>query len=362
MATYQVWALNDDYSRAVFLANAGNERTWSKLEYGQELNAMRGAVIDLVPSSSKIASLGTMKRILIYRDGAIVFGGLIVRVGWEIGQEAPQGDTYQIAALDYGCYAKWRVVIPDAAAEYDEVTDHLDDAAKAYVANHAGSTATVAARQFSDLTVEADEAAVGSDTVQARYDNLLSLLQELGNKGAFDWRFVPSATGVVFQTAYPYWGLDRTKGNGVNAEMVISIDRRNWREVAFSEDLTEHYNFVYVAGQGEGVNREIVERSTAGDITAYKRRELFVDARDLELTSALQLRGDAKLAEYKPAVELSGAPLTSTWKSGWDLGDQITIYANRYGRTFAEDAQCRAIEVTVASDGRETVTGTFKVI
>jgi hypothetical protein len=358
---YQLWLCNDNYTRSALLANSGTARSWAKLSYRQAINDLEGASVDLVPNSSKVASATLMKRLLIYRDGVIVFGGLLEREEWAIGGSAPDGDTWTIHARSACEYASWRLATPGSGDEYDSRTGALDDLAKEYVAYHLGASAA-AARQFSDLSIEADATAAASTTIEARYDVLLTLLQKLAKQGGFDWRFVPSATGVEFQTEYPQWGLDRTKGNGVNDEMVFSLDRRNFSRMTYAQDLLGHYNYLYVGGQGEGADREIVERSTAGDITAYKRRERFYNGSRYSLTASLEAAGDVELAKLAASEVMTVKPLPGVWPAQFGLGDLVTMFVVRYGRTFTQDAKVTAIGVTVDPEGIEDVTPELEAV
>ncbi len=353
MPQYQIWLLNDDYTKSALLVNAGETRTWTRLYYRQALNAVETASIDLVPSSPKIADIDLMKRLLIVRNGEIVWGGILLREDWEINENAPDEDKYQLHALGGGVYAAWRDIVPPTGEEYDTRTGAADDLAKAYVYHHAGAGAD-ADRQFDDLTVQADASECASITQQASRRQLLSLLQSMAAENGFRWRFTPAETGFEFQTAVT-WGLDRTKDNGVNAECVWSLDRHNVSRVQYTRDLMEHYNYLYVGGQGEGADRNWVEREDAAAGAVYKRREKIVDARHLSLTAGLERYGDGKLAEYRQVEVLSAAPRLGSWKTEWDMGDWVTVYANRYGRTFSADVEIDAVQVEIFANGIEHV-------
>ncbi len=355
MANYQIWLCDDTYARAVLLSNSGEVRTWTRLAYRQCINDLAGLSLDLVANSPKIKDIALMQRILVYRDGTLVFSGLLQEEEWNIATSAPAGDTYALSALDLASYADWRLVVPASGQSHDTRTDYADDVAKDYVYYHAGAGAA-SARQFSDLAVAADEHAVASLTEEARYDNLLTLLKNLARKGGFDWRFVPTDTGCTFTTAARPWGTDRSQGNGAVDEVIFSLDRRNVRSVRYVKSVLAHHNYVYVGGQGEAADRNIVERSTSADITAYKRREIFHDATRLTLTASLQAEGDAKLKEWQPEEYLEIRPAASAWPTTYGLGDIVTVAANRYGRTFSMDAQVTALNIEVTAEGEEQVT------
>lgn len=355
MPTYIVRVLNDAYAVQSVLANTINYADFLSIDYRIALNGIDSCTIKLNPSSSKLTDCVAMNRILLYRDGVLQLGGIILKHGWGIGIDAKE-DYYQIDALGGGVYLDWRLIEPAALSAYDERTGAADDLAKEYVTVNASSTATTAARRFSDLTVAAAATACASWTEQPRYDNLLDEVQKLAKLGGFDWRCVPSATGYVFTTAYPDWGLDRTFGNGVNTDAVFSIDRRNYETITYDKDTLGHYNYVYTLGQGDPDQNQVVrERSTAGDITLYKRRETVTGASSYEDATAVDYIGDLRLKEMRVIEGMTVKPLASTWKAPWDLGDIVTIIANRYGQTFTDDVKVTAINVDVGADGVELV-------
>jgi len=361
MATYQVWLLNSDYSKRALLANTGQNRTWERLYYRQVLENIGACTIDMVPNSDKIDDIAAGRRILIVRNGTIVYGGIIVRHGWDIGENAPADETYTVNVLDHAIYADWRIVEPGSGDSHDERTGAADDIAKEYVYYHAGAGAG-AGRPFSDLSVEADATAAGSITVQSRYDKLITVLQKIARHGDINWRFAPTTSGCEFQTKYQKWGTDRTKGNGSSDEVVFTADRKNVLGMSYALDTSEHYNYAYVGGQGEEEDRTIVERSDATAISNYGRRERFVDARDLSVTSSLQDRGDAWLVEHEVLEALSCKPKPGGWKSDWDLGDHVTVQADRYGRTFTQDAEIYAVAVEIFANGVEHVTPEMRAV
>jgi hypothetical protein len=359
MAQYQVWVENDAYAKQALITR------YLKLTYTQVLNDIGYCQLEMHPDDPKITELTEMRRLKIIRDGEIVWGGIILRTEWKIPETAPEGETFVAYALDHTVYADWRLIVPPSGSAYDTRSGPADDVAKAYVYYHAGAGAA-AGRQFTDLSVQANASACANVREEGRYIILLSMLQKLRVKGGFDFRFVPLANGCEFRTAYPRWGVDRTKGNGVNDECVFAIDRRNFSEMTYALDLLAHYNYWYVGGQGEGEDRAIVERSDAGYIASYKRRERFRDARRLQLTASLEAEGDEAIEEARPLETMTVQPKSGIWKatSGttYDLGDLVTCYAHRWGRTFSLNAKITAVKVEVTPDELEIVTPTLEAV
>lgn len=127
---------------------------------------------------------------------------------------------------------------------------------------------------------------------------------------------------IVF---YVYNGIDRSKNQSTNSRFILR----------YSNDSIEQSNYQYidtipntalVAGQGEGIERVlyIVNNTAAG----LERKEVYIDARDIEDNTLLPQRGKEKLAEYGEAnsyhITLS-QNLIKQYHSAFELGDIGTI-------------------------------------
>jgi hypothetical protein len=353
---YQWWVLDAAWAKVAYL------KRWRSIAYGQRLNNIASLTLAMHPDDPAIddldiAPLGVhrIRRIQGLRDGVVVFNGLIERPEWDIPQSAPTGETVTLYAVDGGKYLDWRLVVP-AGASRDSRTGAADDVMKAYVRYHAGSLAA-AARRFSDLTVQADSSSAPAYSAEERYEILQNVIITIANKGKVYWRMKPTTSGYTFETGYPLYGLDRTKGNGVNSECVFSLDREDFVAMHHVIDRLTMANYVYVGGQGQEELREIVERSDATSIAALLRREAFLNGSQYTLTASLQNLGDAELKKRGPIEAMTVQPTSGTWKaasgSTWDLGDKVTTYLKPdYGggwRTFALNAVITGIDVTLSA-------------
>ena len=360
MPTYVMWVCDWDYNREVALVNQGSYGDWVNLDYYLAVNDVDSASVKLAPNSIKLENIDVMKRLLIYRDGLLRFSGVIMRKSWDEKIQTANNE-FTIDALGGGVYLDWRVITPAAGQAYDERTDQADDLAKKYVYYHAGAGAA-AARQFADLTVQADAAACSSWTEQPRYDNLLSEVQKLAELGAFDWRVTPTASGFEFQTGFPDWGDDRTWGNGVNTDAVFTLDRRNYEWIRYNKDTLDHYNHIYVLGQGEGADQTVVEREAKEDVAAYLRREKVISATAYEDSVALEYVGDMELRKHGLLEGLEVKPRATTYLNPWDVSDLVTIKISRHGWTYTTDAKIMAVNVKVGPDNVEQVEPQMKAI
>jgi hypothetical protein len=344
MTTYQLWRCNDAYAKQALL-----ER-WLLIRYRMALNGVESLHVEFAADYAKLADVAVMDRLRLLRDGVDVFGGLLLGLGWAISEAAPAEDVYGVDALSHAIYGDWRTIPRPAGEHFDTVTDHADDVARSFVRRHLGSSA-VAARQFADLTVEADAHAAASTTRTWVGGTVLEHLQRL--PGIY-WRFVPGASGATFTVKAPLWGLDRSAGNGVNDELVLSLDRHNVRAVSYRQDLLSHYNTLYMAGAGEGKDQLTEVRANTTWATAYKRREQWVSVTNLVSAGELQVEGDSQLAspELRPVEELSVEPMPGVITPA-NLGDVVTVRATRYGRTVSRKGVIAAIEFSIEADGIE---------
>lgn len=345
MTAYSLWLCSDAYARSVYV------NRWLSLRYRVALNDVGSASLNLPIDNDRIASIALMQRLLIYRDGTLVYGGMLQDEGWALSEAAPAQDMYVLDAFDHAAYLNWRTIPRPVGQHFDTVTGAADDVAKSFVRRHLGATA-IAARQFTDVTVQADAGAAGSTSRNWVGGTLLEHLQRLAEGKTFCWRFVPSATGAEFRTAYPLWGLDRSKGNGANVELVFSRDRKNVAQMTYKKALSGHYNYMYMAGGGEGKDQVMVEHEDATARAAYKRREWWVSATNYTVTANLQDEGDSQIAAMKAVEEMTVIPRPGILTPA-NLGDKCTIFERRYGRVFEKDMIITAITFTVGNDGVE---------
>ncbi len=348
---YQVKVLADDYGLSAWL------EAWLKIKYRIALNELTSASLDLAANDDKISLCEMMSRLHIIRDGTTVWAGFFEVNGWSVETRGEGGtiDTpFALDARDYSTYLLWRTVAPAAGQDFDTRTDHLDDIAKDWVYDHCGAGAA-AARQFSDLTVQADAHACTSTTKSAVGKDVLTWVGDLAKEGAFWWRMVPSSSGVQFRTKAPLWGVDRTKGNGSNDELVFAFDRRNTRRMDYKIDLTAHRNYAYMRGAGEGQDQVAAEVEDATARAAYKRREVWVTASQYTTEAELQAEALRVLDQHKAYEVMAAHPLTGIVTPS-NLGDKCTVFERRYGRSFEFTAVITALDVEVDRYGNETIT------
>lgn len=191
-------------------------------------------------------------------------------------------------------------------------------------------------RKIPKLTIKQSEPLGAMITTQITGDGLLeaieriSLEQQLSANVTYDF--------INDQLLFNVWqGLDRTQSQSNNTWATFSEKFENIATTSYSRNK-DYKNYAYVAGAGEGEARviEIVDQIKVGE----PRRELYVDARDLQDTDkdgvsipeatyrqTLHQRGLEKLAQYQPkeTVETTIDPTSNlVYKVDYDLGDKVT--------------------------------------
>lgn len=146
-----------------------------------------------------------------------------------------------------------------------------------------------------------------------------------------------------------YKGVDRSFSQNINSPVVFSPAFENLGNTDYTRDRSTYYNAVYVAGEGEGADRKIVNVVAADNPTGFYMRETWVDARntssttagtpmtDAEYTEVLEQQGYEKLGASKETTDFSGEILNNNvyiYGVDYNLGDKVAI-KNEYGVTGA---------------------------
>jgi hypothetical protein len=196
----------------------------------------------------------------------------------------------------------------------------------------------------------------GNISAQYTGDNVLELIQKLCQERDVGYRMpyrrqFPRMERYQFQL---YWGVERHFEQQKNPYVIFSPDYDNLRKTKYLTSAEKEKTIAYVAGEGEGKDRKgrwsdrngtpaIFQAKTN---SGWRRKEMFVDARDLQTKDAdnkfiaaqdyfamLEQRGREKLVDHTVTSVYDGELVpTSQWKYGVDfkMGDVVQIQ-NRLG-------------------------------
>ncbi len=201
---------------------------------------------------------------------------------------------------------------------------------------------SVANRKIAEIKL-GDQHGIGeSITVTVTGDRLgdklyeIEQTQEISHRLVYDYQ----ANTLSFEV---WQGKDRTDKQDVNGWAIFSDSFYNVKNAVYDRDESDCKNFAYVAGEGEGTARTIVQVDIR-ESQAEERRELWVDARDLQSAytdeggtehtytvaqyrALLRQRGLEKLAEYEKIETVNSdvdPDANLVYMTDFDLGDLCT--------------------------------------
>lgn len=175
---------------------------------------------------------------------------------------------------------------------------------------------------------------------QCTWKDVLTYESKLAKSSNLGFRFKPdfNSRKIYFEV---YKGLDRTRTQHARSYTEFSENFDNLNSANYHVNDQLEKSVAYVAGQGEGSERQIViVGDTSG--TGYNRRELYVNASDIspddlteeEYLAALRQRGYEKLNEniFSMSLECVTIPLGNfNYKIDYDLGDIVTVRKINWG-------------------------------
>jgi len=198
---------------------------------------------------------------------------------------------------------------------------------------------------LTNFTVAMDKRRGAESAWQTRYDNLAALLEEMSIVTGLGWDVsIDYENGLfVFEVLE---GVSRIEVS--DNPVIFSPDYDNLKVVSYEESDRDYKNVAIVGGQGEGAARTIVEVAV-GSPSGLDRREVFVDARDLDTVEGLTNRGLQTLAQSPVRRTLTADILTNSitvYQKDWDMGDVVVVQNTNWGVSM----NAQIIEVTESVD------------
>lgn len=257
-------------------------------------------------------------------------------------ERSTDADSVIITGRDFAGWFDFRLCFPPAGQAHHSFTNaKAETVIKALVTQNAGPTAPAVPRRLPNFVIEADQARGQTITVQARYQTLSEMLEEVLNFDGGGYEVAYDA-GPTNQHVFRY--IDPTDRS---ASVFLDLDFESVSSQSWLESDMDMRNMLYVAGQGEGVNRIITGVYQGGAApSGLDRKEAFVDARDISDTNALTARGVA-LLEAMGIDHRHNAVLyergSFRYGTHFFLGDIVTVQNRKWGL----DVQSRVISVTL---------------
>ena len=273
-----------------------------------------------------------MKGNVIVLDKETHKAGYIVdrRIG--LDERGKVSEQWEITGYTLSAIADWRITVPPVDQEHDSISGPAESVMKHYIDRHFVNP--VDADRIIDYIATATDQSRGENIDwQSRYKSVAEELQKISEATGLGWDIYPDLINKkwVFEV---YTGRNLTAGQTDNPPVIFSTDLDAIKGQRYAESDIGYKNYGYVGGQGEGTERTIIE---VGAATGADRREVFIDARDIDGPEALQVRGQQRLAELNRQVMFEAEILTyGPFKYGtdWDLGDIVTVQSKEWGITM----------------------------
>ena len=252
-------------------------------------------------------------------------------------------DNYQITVKgrDIKSIVNRRVTEPPVNEAYDKYNGSAEGAIKHYVDANCVNPINID-RKISNLIIAENKNRGSQIKWQSRYKNLESEAKNICKTGGIGWFIYIDfrEKKLVFDVET---GVNRTSSQNINSIAIFSSEFENLTKTTHTNSKANYKNVGYVGGQGEGTEREIIQVKKSNDV-GLKRREIFIDARDISESENLQDRGLSKLAAYDYVLNTDSTILNTNleYEKDWDLGDIVTV-KNNFGSNNLRISEVREI-------------------
>lgn len=364
---YQVWIRDHDGVAQVLLDDEGG---FESLNYVVAVNG-RGAHgwgSCRLQLASRIDELSQHFRLDYFVEVRRRYSGGDWYIDWEGFHRtheyfygSDQKERFVSVAEDLKGILRRPIILPATDRAFFTVTDEFADIMRELVRYQMGASAIDPTRRFSNFEVEPDTDQGASYQRDVRHVKLFEELELQSELGA-DFDVERSGGTLTFKVYFPRKGTDRRYGNPEgNAAVTFALNLDNMQAPRIIEDRLTEITIAYVAGEGIGSAREIVERASLWDAqydSPWNRIEAFLEGSQSASTAALNAAGDAYLVGSRKIISFSiGAIPTAECLYGrdWVTGDLVT------GRYRGTNYDLRIVETHVVVDrGRgELITPTF---
>ncbi|GAA0735466.1 Gp37-like protein [Clostridium oceanicum] len=238
-----------------------------------------------------------------------------------------------------------RITVPPIGKVHDEIKSNVESVIKHYVINNCINPVD-SKRKMLQLKINPNKNRGKTIAWQSRFKVLDLELEQICN-----------CVGIGFEV---YIDLEKKKfifdiiegrdRSGGNSTVIFSEEFDNITDSTHTNNSLSYRTMGYVASQDEEQDIGIKE-VFKDNATGLERRELFIDATDIEEDDKLGDKAKSKLAEYDYITSNESTVINSNfqYEKDWNLGD-IVLLKNTLGKS----AQ-RVVEVTEIYEGNRKI-------
>lgn len=266
------------------------------------------------------------------------------------GERGAASDTVKVRAVEAGLL-HMRIALPPphtlplGGSSHHIILGDAETAMREIVDKNLGPSAP-AKRQFPGLVMDTNQNRGITRNWQARFEPVIEKLTtwaETSDLG-FEVQYDAANNEHVFKVL---------EGEDKSSKVEFSVRLDNIDAQEWIRNGSDNLTFAWVAGQGTGEERDMAGVHTGTEEPEGRlRREMFVDARDLESENDLPTRGEEKLAgrrlEESFAFDL-GTDGPFSYKQDFDLGDIVGVRNDAWDLSTSK----RIVEVTTRHEGNQ---------
>lgn len=265
----------------------------------------------------------------------------------ELDENGKITENWIIRALPLKSWVAQRLTYPPEGQAYDSITSNAESVMHHYVHNHVINPAD-SNRVMQDIILSNNLNRGENIQWQSRYKNLAEELENIGLQSGLGWNIELDyeTKQFVFKVLE---GRNLSASQSVLPPAIFSPEFNTLGQLSYVESELDYKNYAIVAGQGEGVERRIID---VGEASGFERHELFVDARDVEeetdddppqpipisqIEERLRNRGKQKLTEHEQEIYMEGQALSKSrlvYEVDYNLGDVVTLQNKGWGVTM----------------------------
>lgn len=263
----------------------------------------------------------------------------------QLDSNGKASENWTIKALALKSVIGQRITIPPSATAYDNKQGNAETVLKHYVNKNIINPVDID-RKITQMILATNVNRGPTVSWQSRFANLAEEETAISLVTGIGW-------DVTLDIQQKKWvfdvkeGRDLTVGQIVLPPVIFSPQFDSLQSLHYTESELNYKNAAYVAGQGEGVERRVIEIASGEGLN---RHEIFIDARDVAekddddlpipeqtIINTFAERGQQQLNEFLQEQYLEGQILTHSpfkYEVDYDLGDIVTIQNKSWGVTM----------------------------
>lgn len=236
--------------------------------------------------------------------------------------ESLEDNQVSITAAEYGLF-RHRIALPEPFLPPFDDSHHVingpaETAMIALVANNCAQDAPEE-RRVPNLITATDQERGPDREWRSRFEVVSDQLRKWCESSGLGYQVFLDDGEFVFTV------LD---GGDKSDQVIFGPELDNVQSLSWARQADDLLTVAYVGGQGEGDQREVIEVPQDDPDAGLNRRELFIDARDVESEPGLVGRGEDELADRRVTETITVEVLPGTqfnYRVDWDLGDFVTV-------------------------------------